>query len=151
MVRAVGRSALALALGDDHPGGACNSICIFRQMLPLSRKYQKGQQSARNLTLMFASFIALSIFGVVAEHRDCRVSAVLDLSSGDRRLFAAGILSADEGERRFKAAHSSQWACRNRWATKPSITLNGPAVEALWRTLLHSILNRRKNPKSIGS
>jgi hypothetical protein len=38
---------------------------LFRQMVPLSRKYQKGQQSARNLTLLFVSFIALTIFGVV--------------------------------------------------------------------------------------
>ncbi len=37
---------------------------LFRQMLPLSRKYQKGQQSARNITLMFLSFFGLSIFGV---------------------------------------------------------------------------------------
>jgi hypothetical protein len=37
---------------------------LFRQMLPLSRKYQKGQQSARNITLMLLSFFSLSIFGV---------------------------------------------------------------------------------------
>ena len=37
---------------------------LFRQMLPLSRKYQKGQQSARNITLMLLSFFGLSIFGI---------------------------------------------------------------------------------------
>jgi len=37
---------------------------LFRQMLPLSRKYQKGQQSARNITLMLVSFFGLSIFGI---------------------------------------------------------------------------------------
>jgi hypothetical protein len=38
---------------------------LFRQMLPLSRKYQKGQQSARNITLMLMSFFGLSAFGTV--------------------------------------------------------------------------------------
>ena len=37
---------------------------LFRQMLPLSRKYQKGQQSARNITLMLMSFFGLSVFGI---------------------------------------------------------------------------------------
>ena len=38
---------------------------LFRRVLPLSRKYQKGQQSARNITLMVSSFICLSFLGVI--------------------------------------------------------------------------------------
>ncbi|HVF91044.1 MAG TPA: hypothetical protein VNH22_13325 [Blastocatellia bacterium] len=33
----------------------------FREVLPLSRKYQKGQQSARNLSIFLSSFAGLSV------------------------------------------------------------------------------------------
>lgn len=42
---------------------------LLREVLPLSRKYQKGQQTARNFTLFLACFIGLSIvagFQVIA-------------------------------------------------------------------------------------
>ncbi len=34
---------------------------LMREVLPLSRKYQKGQQTARNFTLFLSCFIGLSI------------------------------------------------------------------------------------------
>jgi len=36
---------------------------LFRETLPLARKYQKGQQTARNLLLFLACFVVLSLFG----------------------------------------------------------------------------------------
>ena len=38
---------------------------LFRETLPLARKYQKGQQTSRNLFLFLACFILLSVFGVL--------------------------------------------------------------------------------------
>lgn len=36
---------------------------LFRETLPLARKYQKGQQTSRNLLLFLACFVVLSLFG----------------------------------------------------------------------------------------
>jgi hypothetical protein len=36
---------------------------LFRETLPLARKYQKGQQTARNLLLFLVCFVVLSMFG----------------------------------------------------------------------------------------
>jgi hypothetical protein len=36
---------------------------LFRETLPLARKYQKGQQTARNLLLFLVCFLVLSMFG----------------------------------------------------------------------------------------
>ena len=36
---------------------------LFRETLPLARKYQKGQQASRNLLLFLFCFIVLSLFG----------------------------------------------------------------------------------------
>jgi ABC-2 type transport system permease protein len=36
---------------------------LFRETLPLARKYQKGQQTWRNLLLFLICFVALSLFG----------------------------------------------------------------------------------------
>lgn len=36
---------------------------LFRETLPLARKYQKGQQTSRNLLLFLACFLVLSMFG----------------------------------------------------------------------------------------
>ncbi len=38
---------------------------LFRQVLPLARKYQKGQQSARNFVILFASSSGLFCFGAL--------------------------------------------------------------------------------------
>jgi hypothetical protein len=36
---------------------------LFRQVLPLARKYQKGQQTARNVSIFVFSMIALTFVG----------------------------------------------------------------------------------------
>jgi ABC-2 type transport system permease protein len=36
---------------------------LFRETLPLARKYQKGQQTSRNLVLFLFCFVVLSVFG----------------------------------------------------------------------------------------
>ena len=36
---------------------------LFRETLPLARKYQKGQQTSRNLLLFLVCFVVLSLFG----------------------------------------------------------------------------------------
>ena len=36
---------------------------VFRETMPLARKYQKGQQTSRNVALFLVCFIVLSIFG----------------------------------------------------------------------------------------
>ena len=36
---------------------------LFRETLPLARKYQKGQQTSRNLLLFLVCFAVLSLFG----------------------------------------------------------------------------------------
>ena len=36
---------------------------LFRETLPLARKYQKGQQTSRNLLLFLVCFLVLSLFG----------------------------------------------------------------------------------------
>jgi hypothetical protein len=38
---------------------------LFRETLPLARKYQKGQQTSRNLFLFLACFALLSVFGAM--------------------------------------------------------------------------------------
>ncbi|MFL6216064.1 MAG: hypothetical protein ACJ74J_19430 [Blastocatellia bacterium] len=38
---------------------------LFRETLPLARKYQKGQQTSRNLFLFLVCFLLLSVFGVL--------------------------------------------------------------------------------------